>query len=149
MRYPSCRMDSTQDSAPVACQCLQCIDRQPPNATDETSCQEDFVLASPRLRPGRPEPDEKGVLPLRRFRFPPCWMEEEEEAVWAVFCDRSTTGEVPPRSAEEADVDPARTSPTEDFQGIFGGCRVFWTRASFDAARILSGAESSNRKKTG
>ena len=30
MRYPSLRMDNTQDSAPIACQCLQCVDRQPP-----------------------------------------------------------------------------------------------------------------------
>ena len=30
MRYLSRRTDSTQESAPIACQCLQCADRQPP-----------------------------------------------------------------------------------------------------------------------
>ena len=142
MRYLSLIPDSTQDSAPIACQCLLCADRQPPHVMDETPCQEDFFPVLPCLRPERPEPleaDEKGALPLRPFRFPPCWVEEEE----AVFCDRSTMGEAPPWSAEEADVKLARISPAKDFWGIFRGCKVLWTRASFDAACILSRAKSS------
>ena len=31
MRYPSRRRDSTQESTPIVCQCLQCADRQSPH----------------------------------------------------------------------------------------------------------------------
>ena len=48
-----------------------------------------------------------------------------------------------PQSAEEANDDAALTVPAEDFRGIFGGCKVRWTRVSFEAARILARAESS------
>ena len=55
----------------------------------------------------------------------------------------SSATAAPPRSAEEADVKPARTGPAEDFRGIFSGCKIFWTRELFDAICILSRAESS------
>ena len=63
----------------------------------------------------------KGALPLRPLLFQPCWEEEEEGAVEACYCDRGTMGETPPRSAEEADEDPALDSADIDFRGIFGG----------------------------
>ena len=127
MWYPSLRMDSTQESAPIACHCLQCTDRQPPPATEAGPRQENFFPAPFRLPPERPEPpeaDEKGALPLRPRLFRSCWVEEEEGAVNACNCDRGTTGEVPPWSAEEADKDSALTGQVKDFRGIFGGCKV-------------------------
>ena len=51
-------------------------------------------------------------------------------------------GEAPPWSAEADEEEPALDGLAEDFQGIFGGCSVRWTRASFEAARILVRAES-------
>ena len=88
---------------------------------------EDCFTAPPWLPPERPEADKKGALPLHPFRFRPCWEAEEVEAVWASFCYRGTTGEVPPWSAEEADDEAALTGPAKNFLAIFGGCRVFWT----------------------
>ena len=68
---------------------------------------------------------EKGALPVRPLFFRPCWVEEEEGAVEACCCcDRGTTDETPPRSAGEADDDPALDGPAEDLRGIFGGCNV-------------------------
>ena len=67
---------------------------------------------------------EKGTLPLQPLLFRPCCEEEEEGSVKACCCDRGTTGETPPWSAEEADEDLALDGPDEDFQGIFGGCNI-------------------------
>ena len=115
MRYLSLRTDSTQDSAPIACQCLQCGDRQPSTRNRAEPRQEDFFPAPFRLPLEQPEADKKGALPLRPRFFRPCWAKEEEGAADACVCDQDTTGEVPPQSAEEADEDPALTGPAADF----------------------------------
>ena len=99
----------------------------PPSATEARPRQEDFFPTPFRLPPEWSEPPEaaeKGALPLRPHFLRPCWVEEEEGVVEACCCDRGTTGETPPRSAEEADEDPSLDSPAEDFRGIFGGCNV-------------------------
>ena len=56
--------------------------------------------------------------------------------------DRGTTGELPPRSEDEAE-DEALPCTGMDFLGIREGCRIFWTSASLEAARILTRAFSS------
>ena len=120
----------------------------PPPAMEAAPCQEDFFPVPPHLpleRPEPPEADEKGALPLCPRFFRPCWA-EKEGAVDICFCDRGTTGEASPRSAEKADEDPALTGPAEDFRGIFSECKVRWTRASFEAERILARAESRKAK---
>ena len=69
MRYPSRRTDSTQDSVPIVCQCLQCADRQPPHATDETPCQ-NFFPASPHLATGAAGGRRKGRLTFAPLPLP-------------------------------------------------------------------------------
>ena len=122
MRYPSLRTDSTQDSAPIVCQCLQCTDRQPPTCNrGKTPSGGLFTgtLSFATGAAGATGGPRKGRLALRPSFFRPCWAEEEEGAVDACFCDRGTTEEAPTRSAEEADEDPALDGPAED-----GGCNV-------------------------
>ena len=88
MRYPSLRMDSTQESAPTACQCLQCADRHPPTRNSGGTPPGGFFLAPFRLPPEPPEADEKGASPLRPCLFRPCWVEEDEGAVDVYDCDQ-------------------------------------------------------------
>ena len=99
----------------------------PSPATEARPRQEDFFPAPFRLPPEQPEPPEaaeKGTLPLRPLFFRPCWEEEEEGAIEVCSRNQGTTGETPPRSAEEADEDPTLEGPDKDFRGIFGGCNV-------------------------
>ena len=84
----------------------------------------------------------RALFPCAHSASEPAGGADEEEAIWVGFCDCGTTGEVPPWSAEEADDEAALTGANEDFLGILGGCRVFWTRASFNATHILSRADS-------
>ena len=120
IRYLSLRKDSTQDFAPIACQCLQRADRQPPTRNGGSTPSGGLLPPQPpRLPPEQPEQpelpeaNEKGTLPLRPHLFRPCRIEEEEGAVDTCFCDWGTTGEatrtqpwpVSPKTSKESSVD--------------------------------------------
>ena len=67
MRYPSRRIDSTQDSAPIACQCLQCADRQPPTRNGPETLSLGLLPGTPSLASGTAGGSRKGPFPLRPF----------------------------------------------------------------------------------
>ena len=118
MQQPSRRMDSTQESAPIvwSASASNVPTDSPPPATEARPRQEDFFPAPfhlPLERPEPPEAPEKGALLLWSLFLRPDWEEDEEGDDEASCCDRGTTGETPPRSAEEADEDPALDGPAE------------------------------------
>ena len=124
MRYPSLRTDGTQDSAPRACQCLQCADRQPLTRNRGGTLSGGLLTGTLAFATVTARAAEKGALTLSPHRFQPYYVEEEEGTVDARSCDQGTTGEAPPWLAEEADEDSTVDEPSEDIRGIFGGCNV-------------------------
>ena len=110
---PSLRTDSTQELAPIVCQCLQCTDRQPPTRNRGETLSRGLLPGPFSFATGAAGATEKGALPLRPLCFQPRGVEEEEGDVKACCCDRGTTGETPPRSAEEADNNPPWTVQTK------------------------------------
>ena len=127
----------------------------PPLAIEVRPRQEDFFLVPFCLllvRPESPKAPEKGALLLRLLCFQPCWA-EEEGAVEACCCDRGTTGEAPPRSAEEADGDPALDDPAEDLRGIFGRIQRLLNKSVVQSCthlvqgRVMQGRWKNNRRQ--
>ena len=94
-----------------------------------------FCLPADRLK--RPVACKKGALPLRLLVECPREEEDEEEVDCKDCCDRETTGVLPPRSAADEAEEEALPCTGADFLGIRGGCTVYWTRASLEAASIL------------
>ena len=78
MWYPSHRTDSTQGSAPIVCQCLQCADRQPPTRNRGETLSGGLFPGAFLFATRTAGAAEKGALTLRPLRFQPCWVEEEE-----------------------------------------------------------------------
>ena len=65
MRYLSLRTDSTQDSAPIARQCLQGTDRQPPTRNRGGTLSRGLLPGTLAFATGVARAAEKGTLPLR------------------------------------------------------------------------------------
>ena len=87
---------------------------------------------------------EKGALPLRPLVERPREEEDDDEEVDCEdCCDQGTTGMLTPWSAEDEAAEEALPCTGADFLVIRGGCRVFWTRTSLEAAHILVRAVSS------